>query len=84
MKTIVNVTHGCASGGGAANGLIPVQRKASSACCGAKLDRGPDGYICKGCGKPCARVMSDPVAHWTCTCGQKRHQQVTWPQDGDS
>jgi hypothetical protein len=40
-------------------------RKASSDCCGAKLnvaagDFGPR-WTCRACGRPCERVMSEPV-----------------------
>ena len=83
MKTVVNTSHGCASGGGAA-GAIPVLQKASSSCCGAVLAEGGTeaaGYACTGCGQPASRVMSDPVAHWTCLCGQRRQQVITIPQD---
>lgn len=38
-------------------------RKASSGCCGAKLNPGaePGSFLCRECGQPCDRVMSDPV-----------------------
>lgn len=38
-------------------------RKASSGCCGAKLAPGPEPgtFTCRGCGKPCERVLGDPV-----------------------
>ena len=39
-------------------------RRASSDCCGAKLDVGGDGetqfYLCRGCGKPCDRILGAP------------------------
>lgn len=41
-------------------------RKASSSCCGAKVDMservtGQLGmWICRGCGKPCGRVLGPP------------------------
>lgn len=39
------------------------QRKASSSCCGAKLNPGggPETYLCRECGQPCERVLGDPV-----------------------
>lgn len=39
------------------------QRKASSACHGAKLDLGaePGTFACRECGQPCERRMGDPV-----------------------
>lgn len=42
---------------------VLAHRKASSSCCGALLDPGmePEAYLCRGCGQPCARVLSDPV-----------------------
>ena len=38
-------------------------RKASSACCGALLDPGPEPetFLCRECGQPCERVLGDPV-----------------------
>jgi hypothetical protein len=65
-------------------GLIPVQRKASSSCCGEKLAEGgtdETGHTCTGCSQPTTRVLADPVAHWTCGCGQRRSQVVTTPTD---
>ena len=37
-------------------------RRASSACCGAKLNPGaaPESFTCRACGQPCERVMSGP------------------------
>jgi len=37
-------------------------RRASSSCCGAKLNPGarPGAFTCRGCGQPCDRVLSDP------------------------
>jgi hypothetical protein len=37
-------------------------RRASSACCAAKLSPGgkPGTYTCRACGQPCERVLSDP------------------------
>ena len=37
-------------------------RKASSACCAARLNAGtqPGTYTCRGCGQPCERVLGDP------------------------
>jgi len=37
-------------------------RRASSACCGAKLNPGgePGTFTCRDCGQPCERVLSDP------------------------
>lgn len=94
MPTIVNISHGCASGGGTAyvrdgavlpGGLIPVQAKASSSCCGATLAEGgtdEKGHTCTACGKPATKVMGAKTAHWTCPCGQRRSQVITDPQDG--
>lgn len=84
-RFIVNTSHDCEDGGGAAPGAIPVQRKAASHCCGATLAEGgteAGGFTCTACGGPAARVLGDPVAHWTCTCGQRRSQVMTLPQDG--
>jgi hypothetical protein len=38
-------------------------RKASSDCCGAGLGLPDSGryYVCKDCGQPCNRVLSDPT-----------------------
>jgi hypothetical protein len=38
------------------------KRTASSNCCGAKLDRGPESgtFTCRMCGQPCDRILSDP------------------------
>lgn len=41
-------------------------RRAASSCCGAKLnvataDEGTQSWECRGCGKPCDRVLSEPV-----------------------
>jgi hypothetical protein len=37
-------------------------RRASSGCCGAKLNPGaePGTFTCRACGAPCERVMSGP------------------------
>lgn len=37
-------------------------RRASSACCAAKLNpgTGPGTFTCRACGEPCERVMSGP------------------------
>lgn len=37
-------------------------RRASSACCGARLDPGaePGTFTCQQCGQPCERVLSAP------------------------
>jgi len=35
-------------------------RRASSDCCGARLDADPYGWLCRSCGGPCVRVMSEP------------------------
>jgi hypothetical protein len=81
----IDTRHGCPSGGGVAKGRVPVQKKASSACCGATLAEGgtPEtGFTCTACGKSTTRVLSDPVAHWTCHCGQKRSQVITTPTEG--
>lgn len=83
MMILIDTSHGCRSGGGAA-GAIPVQAKAASSCCGATLAEGGTdaaGYACTGCGQACGKVTGDPVAHWTCTCGQPRRQVITRPQD---
>jgi hypothetical protein len=39
------------------------KRTASSNCHGAKLVPGaePGSFICRQCGQPCERVLSDPV-----------------------
>lgn len=36
-------------------------RRASSDCCAAPLDGGPDVFTCSACGEACGRVLSDPV-----------------------
>lgn len=80
----VDVSHGCASGGGTA-GVIPVHRSASSHCCAAVLAEGgtPEtGFTCTGCGRPCSRVLGPPVAHWTCLCGERRRAQLGTGTDG--
>ena len=85
MPAFVNTSHNCPGGGAAAPGLIPVQRKASSGCCGATLAAGgadEKGHTCTACGKPATKVMGPRTAHWTCACGQRRSQVVTEPQDG--
>lgn len=42
-------------------------QKASSACCGDKLQLPAEGaeheYECAGCGQPAARLLADPVEH---------------------
>ena len=37
-------------------------RRASSSCCGAKLNpgAGPETFTCRECGQACERVMSEP------------------------
>ena len=42
--------------------VVAEVRRASSACCGAKLSLGdgPGMFACRGCGQPCERVMSGP------------------------
>jgi hypothetical protein len=37
-------------------------RRASSSCCGAKLNPGqePETFTCRACGQTCDRVMSAP------------------------
>jgi len=38
-------------------------RRASSACCGSKLNVSGNVtqyYVCRGCGQPCERVLSGP------------------------
>jgi hypothetical protein len=85
MTALPDFTHDCDGGGGPAPGLIPVQRKAASSCCGAKLAEGgtPEtGFTCSGCSEPAERVQGPATAHWTCTCGQPRHQVLTDPEDG--
>lgn len=84
MGLAIDASHGCPSGGGVAKGLVPVQRKASSACCGAVLAEGGSeeaGHTCTGCGNATTRVLAEPVAHWTCHCGQRRSQVVTQATD---
>jgi hypothetical protein len=76
----IDVSHDCESGGGVMPGAIPVQRKASSACCGARLAEGGTdeaGFTCTGCAKPTVRTVGQPVALWTCVCGERRQQIVT-------
>ena len=83
MSLAIDTSHGCADGGAVAAGLVPVQRKASSACCSALLDLADDGsFTCQNCGKATTRVLAHPVAHWTCTCGQRRSQVITTPTEG--
>lgn len=85
MMIQVDVSHGCRTGGAAAPGAIAVQAKAASGCCGSKLAEGGTpgtGFTCTGCGRAASRVLADPVAHWTCACGQPRTQVITRPQDG--
>lgn len=87
MSVAIDVRHGCPSGGGVKQGLVPVQKKASSACCGAKLAEGGTveaGFTCTSCGKATTRVLSDPVAHWTCHCGQRRSQVITQATDEEA
>lgn len=93
---LIDTSHDCEHGGVVAyldrdtgtlkpGGVIPVQAKASSSCCGATLAQGgtdQTGHTCTACGKPTAKVMGPKTAHWTCTCGQRRNQVVTEPQDG--
>lgn len=84
MGLAIDTGHGCPSGGKAARGLVPVQQKASSACCGAVLNVGGTdaaGYTCSACSKPTTKVMGDQIAHWTCDCGQKRQQLITRATD---
>jgi hypothetical protein len=85
MTITVDPSHDCEDGGGFAPGLIPVHRKASSACCGAVLAEGgtdESGHTCTRCSQPTAKVLGEPTAHWTCTCGQRRQQVVTVAEDG--
>ena len=85
MATLIDTSHDCETGGDAAPGAIPVQRKASSSCCGATLAEGgtdETGHTCTACGQPATKVMGPPTAHWTCVCGQRRSQVITDPQDG--
>lgn len=86
MSLAIDVSHEC----GASEpehikpGAIPVQQKASSSCCGAKLAEGGTdeaGHACTGCQKPTTKVMGPPTAHWTCGCGVRRSQVVTVPVD---
>jgi NAD(P)H-dependent flavin oxidoreductase YrpB (nitropropane dioxygenase family) len=78
-----DLDHDCEHGGGAAPGLIPVQRKAASACCAAALTEGGTdaaGHTCTACGQPATRVLGPRTAHWTCLCGQRRQQVITEPE----
>jgi hypothetical protein len=84
MSLAIDTRHGCKGGGGVAKGLIPVQQKASSSCCGAKLVPGGSdatGHTCADCKKPTTRVLAPRTAHWTCSCGKKRSQVVTEATD---
>lgn len=100
MSLAIDTSHGCRSGGGVRPGVVPVQQKASSACCGAKLALAEStkaalaaatteeeylavtvAYTCKDCGQPAAKVLAQPVAHWTCVCGVKRSQVITTATD---
>lgn len=81
----IDTAHGCADGGAPAPGAIAVLRKASSDCCNAMLAEGgtdETGHACTQCHSPCARVLGEQVAHWTCKCGTPRRQVVTQAQDG--
>jgi len=96
MTALPDITHDCEHGGIVAcldretgtlepGGMIAVQAKASSSCCGAKLAEGgtdEKGHTCTGCNKPAAKVMGPRTARWTCLCGQPRQQVITEPQDG--
>ena len=85
MATLIDTSHDCETGGDAAPGAIPVQRKASSSCCGATLAEGgtdESGHTCTACQSPTSKVMGPKTAHWTCVCGQRRQQIITDPQDG--
>jgi hypothetical protein len=86
MSVAIDVRHGC----GATRlqhikpGAIPVQRKASSSCCGAKLQEGgtdETGHTCTGCGEPTSKVLGPRTAHWTCGCGVRRSQVISDPVD---
>lgn len=84
MSVAINTAHDCEHGGGIMPGLIPVHRKAASACCGAVLAEGGTdeaGHTCTGCSQPADKVLGPPTAHWTCHCGQRRSQVVTEPVD---
>lgn len=41
---------------------VLAHRKASSSCCGAKLNPGSEAgtYSCRECSQPCERVLSEP------------------------
>jgi tRNA(Ile2) C34 agmatinyltransferase TiaS len=39
---------------------VAAVRRASSSCCGAKLNAAPQGWQCRACGKPCERILSEP------------------------
>lgn len=82
--TLPDFTHDCDGGGEPAPGLIPVQRKASSSCCGAALAQGgtdESGHTCTACSQPAAKVVGPATAHWTCACGTRRSQVMTEPED---
>ena len=81
----IDVSHGCGPDAAPAPGVIPVQRKASSSCCGATLAEGgtdETGHTCTACRQPATKVLGEPTAHWTCKCGQRRSQVITTPTEG--
>lgn len=83
-RIAIDASHDCEGGGGVMPGLIPVQQKASSSCCGAKLAEGGTdeaGHTCTACGQATTRVLGPKTAHWTCTCGQRRSQVITEAHD---
>lgn len=78
---LVTYAHDCAPGIAelAIDGVTPVVQQATSDCCGAVLAEGGTveaGFSCTACGKPCQRVLSARMAHWTCQCGVIRHQEL--------
>lgn len=86
MSVAIDVRHGCGATGveHIKPGAIPVQRKAASACCGAKLAEGGTdeaGHTCTECAKPTEKVLGPASAHWTCGCGVRRSQVVTQAVD---
>lgn len=83
MSLAIDIRHDCPEEG-IKPGAIPVIRKASSKCCGAKLAEGGTdeaGHTCSGCSKPTEKVLGPATAHWTCACGVRRSQVVTVAQD---
>ena len=71
MATLIDTSHDCETGGDAAPGAIPVQRKASSSCCGATLAEGgtdENGHTCTACGQPATIQCDAPTKRRGGTC----------------